>query len=180
MLPSQRKGVVWCVMLLLVVASPVAALEETFQDLDLSVEVAPVFTLSLDNSALTFGAVSPNTTMVLGRERFFNELRCRSNSGHLWYVKAHLVSLASVQHAQYTLPPDSLRWRVVESTGAPQVFSTEFQPFSTTPSVLYIGQPEDADGREVILRLQYSLTTSLNSPAGSYAGQLVFTLAEEP
>ncbi len=117
----------------------------------------------------------------MGEGRFFNELRCRSNSGRPWYLKTQLVSL---RHADqlYLLPAEQLKWRVAEAVGdgAPVGGETAFVGFSDQSTLLYRGQGEDVEGREVVLRLQYSLSTPADAPAGHYIGQLLFTMAESP
>ena len=60
------------------------ALDEKYEDLSASVEVAPVFSFALDNSNLAFGQLSPNTTAILGEGNFFNQVTCRSNDGRAW------------------------------------------------------------------------------------------------
>lgn len=163
------------------VASLARAIDERFEDLSASVEVAPFFALSLDNPHLAFGPISPESTAVLGSGRFFNEVRCRSNAGRAWYLKAHLLSLKHVE-TQSRLSASSLKWRVVESTGAAEPVGgrAEFHPFAEEPLLLYASQGDDARGQEVVLRFQYSLTAPTDVPAGSYAGEVVFTMAESP
>lgn len=158
-----------------------AALEEKFEDLSASVEVAPVFSLSLDNPNLAFGPINSEGTAVLGSGRFFNEIRCRSNSGRPWYLKAHLLSLRHLE-SNASLPPASLKWKIVESTGQaePMMDAAEFQAFATDPVLMYASQGDDDRGHEVTLRFQYSLTTEADTRAGNYAGQVVFTMAESP
>lgn len=156
------------------------ALEERFEDLPASVEVAPVFSLSLDQPQLAFGQVSPNTTMVLGEGRFFNEIRCQSNAGRTWYLKAQLVSLRHLDSPR-ALDPSQLKWRIVQRVGTGVTESAQdFRPFAPEPVLLYTSSGEDQAGAEVVLRFQYSLTAPAEAPAGSYVGQLVFTMAESP
>ena len=162
-------------------AGNAAALEEKFEDLSTSVEVAPVFSLSIDNPNLAFGPISSEGTVVLGSGRFFNEIRCRSNSGRPWYLKAHLLSLKQLE-SNTALPPASLKWKTVESTGKAEPIGdrTAFHAFAAEPVLLYASQGDDDRGHEVTLRLQYSLTTATDTQAGHYAGQVVFTMAESP
>ena len=158
-----------------------AALEEKTEDLSASVEVAPVFSLSLDNPNLAFGPINAEGTAVLGSGRFFNEIRCRSNSGRSWYLKAHLLSLKNLEN-NVNLPPESLKWKIVDSTGQAESGrgAAEFQAFATNPVLIYASQGDDDRGHEVALRFQYSLITEADTPAGNYAGQVVFTMVESP
>lgn len=156
------------------------ALEIKMEDLSASVEVAPTFNLSLDNPNLAFGLISPGHTKILGEGRFFNEIRCRSNSGRTWYLKTQLVSLRLLEKA-YSIPPSSLKWKVVESTGSnPSLTRFDFQPFSDQIMLIYASESDDNRGKEVILRFQYSLDSPADAPAGNYVGQIIFTMAESP
>lgn len=161
-------------------AGEVRALEEQSESLPASVEVAPVFGVSLDQPSLAFGALRSDTPTVLGSGRFFNEVRCRSNSGRPWYLKAHLLSLKDLER-QTVVPPASLKWKIVESTGAADMVGRgDFQPFAEEPVLFYASEGDDHRGREVVLRLQYSLDIPPEAPAGNYVGQIVFTMAENP
>ena len=158
-----------------------AALEERIDDLSVSVEVASVFSLNLSKASLTFNNVSPGKALILGEGHWFNELRCRSNSGRPWYLKAQVVSLKHVQGA-YELPATALTWKVVDATGSgePVGGRSDFQGFSEQPALIYASQGDDDRGREVVLRLQYSLVTPPDALAGNYVGQVIFTMVESP
>lgn len=155
------------------------ALEEHFATLSASVEVAPIFSLALNNPHLAFQDVTPGKTEILGEGRFFNEVRCRSNAGRAWYLKAQLLSLRHLQQG-YVMPADQLKLRVVETTGStdPLISRTEFQAFSEQPTLIYSSVGDDNRGREVTLRFQYSLSAPEDAPAGSYVGEIVFTMLE--
>ncbi len=157
------------------------ALEQQFEDLSASVEVAPVFSLSIDNLNLAFGLVSPETTAILGRDHFFHEIKCRSNSGRPWYVKGQVVSLKQLETG-FVLEPSALEWRIAESTGAAEPIGgrESFQKFTTGPVLMYASQSDDQRGRPVTLRLQYSLRIPSSAPAGTYVGQVTFTMTEGP
>lgn len=159
---------------------PAQALEERIQDLSASVEVGAVFGVDVSQSHLAFQEVSPGTTKILGEGRHYNQVVCRSNSGRPWYLKAHIVSLTQVG-GRRSLPFDALKWQIVDSTGfGHSTGGADFQPFSDAPALLYVGAGDDLRGHEVVLKLQYSLTAPFDAPAGSYAGQIIFTMAETP
>ena len=162
-------------------ATTVHALEEQYADLPVSVEVATVFSLSLDNPQLVFQRLSPGKTNVLGEGRFFNELTCRVNTGRPWYLKAQLLSLKHVGR-DYTLPASLLQWKAVEVVGAVEqpAGRYDFQKFAEQPTVIYASQGSERLGQTVVIRLQYSLSCPLDAPAGDYVGQLIFTMAESP
>ena len=155
------------------------ALDQKFEDLSASVEVAPVFSFSLDKSHLAFGVVGPKTTKVLGEDRFYNQVTCRANSGRPWYLKVQLLSLKQTGGGT-SLDPSSLKWKLVESTGAARPLHVDFESFASDPVVVYTSDGDDTRGQEVVLRFQYSLTTPLNVPAGNYIGEVIFTMAESP
>jgi hypothetical protein len=150
------------------------------EDLSASVEVTAVFSLSLDNPNLAFGLIGPGKTEVLGQGRFFNEIRCRSNSGRTWYLKVNLISLRLLEK-EYFLSPSNLKWKVVESTGSAEPLGRlEFKEFSEQPVLIYASDGDDNRGKEVILRFQYSLSSPADAPAGNYVGQIIFTMSESP
>lgn len=159
---------------------PAEALDLKIEDLSASVEVASTFGLSLDNPNLAFGLISPGQTKILGEGRFFNQIKCRSNSGRPWYIKAQLLSLRSSQKA-FSLSLSSLKWKIAELTGSNRTAAQyAFQPFSSQPALIYTSQEDDNRGREVTLGLQYSLVLPADAPAGEYVGQVIFTMAETP
>jgi len=157
------------------------ALEERFEDLSASVEVAGVFGVDVSQAFLTFQSVSPGQTVILGEGHFYNQVTCRSNYGRPWHLKAELVSLKHTA-ADRTLPPAALKWRLVDSTGVGQSpgAAGAFQPFSADPVLIYTGAGEDLRGRAVGLQFQYSLDAPPSTLAGTYVGQIIFTMTETP
>lgn len=156
-----------------------AALEERFEDLPVSVEVATDFGVDVTQALLTFPNVSPGQPTILGEHRFFNEVACRSNTGRPWYLKASLLTLKHTGTGQ-ALPASNLQWKIVGSTGSG---SSEglmtFRPFADQPETIYQSAGDDERGREVVLQFQYSLTPESSSLAGTYVGQVVFTMTED-
>ena len=156
------------------------ALEERYEDLSASVEVAGVFTLDGPEAILTFDSLSPGETQVLGDGHPRHQITCRSNYGRPWYLKARVVSLTHTG-SHRTLPASNLKWRIVESTGSGGPPGGQgFQGFSDQPSLIYVSQGDDLRGREVTLTFQYSLTSPLTALAGTYIGQIIFTMADTP
>ena len=157
----------------------ILALDQKFEDLSASVEVAPVFSVSLDNAHLAFGLVGPKTTKVIGEGRYYNQVTCRANSGRPWYLKAQLLFLKQVGGGT-SMDPSSLKWKLVESTGSARPLHADFSPFAADPVLVYASDGDDTRGQEAVLRFQYSLTTPLDVPAGNYVGEVIFTMAESP
>lgn len=167
-----------CAFFLLPCIKNAEALDEKISDLSVSAEIAPVFSLYLDNPNLSFGLISPGQEKILGEGRFFNEVRCRSNSGRTWQLKAQLNSLRLLEK-NYSLPLSNLGWRVAESTGSAEpISSSGFQQFSGLPALIYISQGDDLRGKEVVLRFQYRLYSPVEAPSGNYTGEVVFTMTE--
>jgi len=162
-------------------AGRVEGLEQEFEDLSASVEVAGVFSLSLSKAELFFTDMTPGEAKVLGEEGHFHEIRCRSNSGSPWSVKAEVTSLAHVD-GKADLPPSSMAWRVVQSTGSGEGIGEgrEFRPFAEGPVLIYVSGGDDDRGQPVTLRLQYRLLLPPQAWAGTYVGRLVFTMSEAP
>jgi len=159
--------------------SQALALQERISDLNASVEVAAVFGISLDNPHLAFGLIGPGKTKVLGEGHFFNEVKCRSNSGRSWYLKVSLVSLRLAEE-NYILTAPHLKYKIVESTGQARTEKIDFKEFSEQPILIYTSEGEDNRGQEVNLRFQYILSTPADAPAGNYVGQIIFTMSESP
>lgn len=180
-LTAWRVRFVCAVLGLLMAPQAVEALQERVEDLSASVEVAGVFGLDVDQTFLTFRDVSPGRPATAGEGRFYNQLTCRSNTGRPWYVKAHVISLKHTNTGR-ALPASSLEWRVVESTGAaePAGGRAAFHPFSEQSGLLYASHGDDNRGQEVVLRLQYRLTSPPTALAGTYVGQVIFTMVESP
>lgn len=157
------------------------AFEERLEDFSASVEVAAVSELSLSESHLAFRQVTPGDTAVLGEGRYHSQIRCRSNSGRPWYLKARVQSLRHLP-SQEPLPAAHLKWSVVDvrGHGQPSAASGQFQEFSDMPTLIYAGQGDDLRGREVVLSLQYSLSAPLSARSGSYAGDIIFTMEPAP
>ncbi len=173
-------GVAFTALGVLMSGGGVSALEERFEDLSASVEVASDFGVDVPQAFLTFTNVSSGRTSILGESRFFNEVTCRSNTGRPWYLKAHLVTLKHTG-TNRALPASTLRWKIVGSTGSgSSTGRTDFQPFAEQPETIYESRGDDHRGRSVVLQFQYSLTPPPSSLAGTYVGQIVFTMAENP
>lgn len=156
------------------------AFEERTEDLAASVEVAAVFGVDVSTTSLTFSNVEPGRTTVIGEGHDFNEVTCRSNAGRPWYVKAHVVSLTHLDRPS-ELPAAALKWKIVDVSGEGEpVGGSDFEAFTETPTLIYASRGDDDLGRPVVLHLQYSLTGPPDAPAGTYVGQIVVTMSEQP
>jgi hypothetical protein len=162
-------------------APAAGAFDERLEDLSASVEVASVSEVDVDTAHLAFTDLVPGQTTVLGEGRHFNQVRCRSNSGRPWYLKARVESLRHLEGGQL-LPAPFLKWKVVDSTGhgEPAGAPGSFEEFSDQLSVIYSAQGDDLRGREVVLSFQYSLTGPPTARAGAYAGTIVYSMEEAP
>lgn len=157
------------------------ALEEIFSDLPCSVEVSPIFSLSLDKNHIDFGLVEPGSKRILGEGGFFNELRCRSNYGRTWYLKVNFPSPPKLLGGKFYLPKDTFRIRVNQKISeAEPLFGLQFDSLDKESKILYISQKDENDGKEVILRFQYMFSVPEDAPAGNYQGQIIFTMTETP
>jgi len=156
------------------------ALDYKTDDISASVEVLPTFGISLDNLNLYFGLIQPGSTKILGEGTFFNQIHCRSNSGRPWFLKAQVVSL-SLMEKPYKVPAGNLKWKVTQCTGSAQpAGGYDFQSLTEEPLLMYASQGDDDFGKDVVLSMQYSLQSPSDAPAGTYSGQIVFTMAESP
>ncbi len=177
----KKLGLIFLFCFPLFVCFEVGALEEKQENFSVSVEVASTFGLSLDKPQLALGHIGPGKTRILGEGSFFNEVKCRSNYGRTWFLKAHLLSGLKLAGREYYLSASALKWKVVEaSSEAKPTEQFQFQEFSSQPCLIYMSQGVDNCGKEVILRFQYSLSCPNDAPAGIYSGQIVFTMSEAP
>lgn len=179
-MPSRSKWVLLgfvCLGGSLASREPAWAISERFQDLPASVDVAQVFGLDVTRSSLTFENAQPGRDTVIGSGGSLNQVTCRSNTGRSWYLKAQVRSLTHLQQA-IDLPTGSLKWRVTSSTGQGEISQRDFRGFSDEAAVIYAAAGDDLRGRQVALSFEYSLTVPSNAPAGTYVGQLVFTMVE--
>ena len=177
----KRLGLIFLFFFLLSLCFEAGALEEKQENLSVSVEVASTFGLSLDKPQLALGHIRPGKTIILGQGSFYNQVRCRSNYGRTWFLKAHLLSGLKLAGREYYLAASALKWKVAEAfSEAKPTEQFQFQEFSSQPSLIYISQGADNCGKEVILRFQYSLSCPGDAPAGIYTGQIVFTMSEAP
>ena len=163
--------------LAIVFAGTARAVSERFEDLPASVEVAQVFGVEVTRSNLVFENAQPGRETIIGDGGTLNQVTCRSNTGRPWYLNAQVRSLSHLQQSM-NLPAGSLKWRLVTSTGQGEMLRGEFRGFSDEPSVIYTAAGDDLRGRLVELKFEYSLAVPSDAPAGTYVGQLVFTMAE--
>ena len=170
----------WIPGFLLVLGAPIQAraLQEQFEDLSATVEVGGVFGLDVPQTFLAFHNLSPGETRMLG-EGQPHEVRCRSNSGRPWYLKAQVISLRDTATGR-ALAVSYLKWRIIDSTGDGSTTGGEFREFTEQSSLIYASHGLDEKGREVVLKFQYSLTSPPTAIAGTYVGQIIFTMAENP
>ena len=166
-------------LLMVVCPYKVMALEEQTDTLSASVEVAPVFRVSLSQPALVFSSIESGHSEVLGAGPPFHDIICRSNNGRVWSRRGRVIML---RHAQqpYNLTPAALAWNLVDVMGRPLASPSHgFTPFSDSAQVLYVSEGDAVAGREMVLRFQYRLTIPPGAPAGNYIGQVVFTMSED-
>jgi hypothetical protein len=177
---KKKIALIFFSYLLITLFSEVEALDQATDDLSASVEVAPVFSLYLNNPNLAFGLLSPGQRKVLGESRFFNEMRCRSNSGRSWYLKVQLVSFKLLDKPA-AIAASNLSFKVAEFSGSAEPLGRyDFHEFSEKPLLIYTSQGIDNEGKEVIFRFQYRLLSPLDVPAGSYSGSITITMSESP
>lgn len=156
------------------------ALESRIDDLSASVTVAPVFSISLDDTSLYFGTIKPGETKIIGESRDLHQVRCRVNTGEPWFLKIQLSALRLAERP-FFLSGSNLKWRLIESASSSGAMGgREFTEFSDRPALVYAGQADDTKGREVALKFQYSLTVPAEAPAGNYIGLITFTMTQSP
>ena len=133
---------------------------------------------STDHRSLFFGLMQPGEEKILAQSgSFHTEVTCTSTSGMTWYLKVSL--LQPMTSGGESIPLEGFGWQVTRSDGTGTVVSpNEFRNFSTTPDLVYISGPGDADGRPVRLQFRYQLKLPEAQVSGAYHANIRFTLTE--
>lgn len=137
------------------------------------------FEISVNGRFLEFGL------MELGEFKeikdsgdYQNEVTCKSDRGHTWYLKIHLVRPLSSMGNEIDI--ESFKWKVVNVVNGTGYATNinEFNSFSKKPMVVYTSSPDESDGREVTLRFIYGLKIPQTTLTGNYQAGIRYTFTE--
>lgn len=144
-------------------------------------EVRPIFTLSLDRAQIDFGPVEPGKTKILGEGSYFNEIRCRSNYGRTWYLKAEVISGPKIIGEDFIIPEGTFSYKVVSAEAESEPKGKfDFVPLVKKSDVIYTSFGAENIGKEAVLRFQYKFEPPANAPSGTYTVEVLFTLVDTP
>lgn len=150
--------------------------EEKYEDVTASVIVSSTFEVSADVVPIDFGLIDPGETVELYPDRYFNEVRCVSNNGRVWYLKAHCEDL---QGAKSDISSTNLKFRVYWTNGD-GYYSSDWTSFGDIPVLVYTSGGFDNMGREIKIQFAYKLEPPPGVPAGSYTAIVAYTMTELP
>lgn len=150
--------------------------EEKYKDITVSVVVNSTFKVSADSVPIDFGVVDPSKPVELYPERYFNEVRCASNNGRTWYLKAHCENLTG---PSATISKSHFKIKVYRATGK-GYYTPDWIPFGDTPVLVYTSSPQDTEGAETKIQFKYKLEPPPGLPSGNYSAVVTYTMTESP
>lgn len=148
--------------------------DEIFEDITGSVIVGVTFEITGANVPIDFGLIQPEEEVILYPDRYFNEVRCRSNSGKTWYLKAFCKNL---EGTFASISSKHLKFRIYRTDGQ-GTYSTEWMEFSDKPVLIYTSAGNDNLGKEVRLQFVYKFRPPPKVPGGNYTASVSFIMTE--
>lgn len=144
---------------------------QELSNLDASVGVNPVFTITVNPSTLNFGNVDPGTTTE-NKDMF---LSCVTNNNKPWSVSLKIT--AELTSGAITIPNDNFNWW--GSSNGSGTWNAGTGHMSTTPFVFYqAGGLDYITSPNVELHLTFNIDIPQNQGAGTYSTTLVLTMTE--
>lgn len=157
--------------LILAVCSITALASQELSNLDASVGVNPVFTVTATPPTLNFGNVDPGITTA-PRDLY---VECKTNNNMPWSVSMKVTSEPT--SGTFTIPNDNFNWWGW-STGSGQ-WNAGTGKMSTTPFTFYTAGPQDyITSPKVELHLTFNIAIPENQAAGTYSTTLILTMTE--
>jgi hypothetical protein len=140
-----------------------------------------LFEIGADAFNIDFGFMNIGDSKELQeRGTYQSEITCTSDNARAWYLK--IQSFEPLKSAEDYIPYENFTWKVVEVLNGDGVIYNKdrYNPFSAAASLVYQGGPNDSGGREVKVRLKYSLSIPRNQVAGNYRTIIHYTMTEMP
>ena len=140
-------------------------------NLDASVGVNPVFTISANPPTLNFGNVDPGITTE-AKDLY---VVCITNNNRPWSVSISITS--ELTSGTFTVPNDNFNWWGW-ATGS-GTWNPGTGNLSTTPFAFYqAGSQDYITNPNVELHLTFNIDIPQNQAAGTYSTTLVLTMTE--
>ena len=167
----------FAVLLITACLGGVAVAEQVERDMFAAVIVNSAFNCYLDNPSLNFGYVEAGKPVELNPNAHYNTVKCNSNKGKTWYLKLSIME--DIVGTKSTVPPESVKCRVLKSTGSGIPVPAEgWLALSKEPQAVYTSGPSDNTGADVILYMQYKLELPQGAVSGYYRTKVLYTMTD--
>lgn len=144
---------------------------QEISNMDASVGVNPVFTITVNPSILSFGNVDPGTTTE-AKDLYVS---CVTNNNKPWSVSMNITS--ELTAGAITIPNDNFNWWGWSNGGG--TWNAGTGNMNTTPFAFYqAGGSDYITAPNVELHLTFNIDIPQNQAAGTYATTLVLTMTE--
>lgn len=144
---------------------------QELSNLDASVGVNPVFTITVSPPTLNFGNVDPGTTTE-AKDLYVS---CVTNNNKPWSVSINIVS--ELTSGTITIPNDNFNWWGWASGSG--TWNAGTGHMATSPFVFYqAGSNDYITSPNVELHLTFNVAIPQNQAAGTYSTTLVLTMTE--
>ena len=150
--------------------------EEEYKDVTASVMVSSTFEVSTEAIPIDFGVIDSGEAVELYPDRYFNEVRCISNHGRTWFLKAACGDLTS---PNASISKTHLKIKVFWTNGKGN-YSFDWVSFEDVPVLVYTSGDADNTGNEVRMQFKYKLDPLIGVPAGNYGAIVTYTMSEAP
>lgn len=153
-----------------VCAASRAIASQDVSNLDASVGVNPVFTISANPSILNFGNVDPGATTE-SKDLY---VVCATNNNMPWSVSINITS--ELTSGTATIPNDNFNWWGAAGSG---VWNPGTGNLSAAPFTFYqAGSQDYITNPNVELHLMFNIDIPQNQAAGTYSTTLILTMTE--
>lgn len=144
---------------------------QQLENMQATVGVNAVFSISASPSSLDFGSVDPGTTTA-PKDLY---VACSTNNNNPWSVSISVLS--ELTSGTFTIPNNEFNWWGWTPGSGSWHAGTGY--FSTTPFTFYdAGSDEYITSSPVELHLTFNIDVPSNQPAGTYATTIVLTMSE--
>ena len=165
-------GMILCVCL----ATAIVSAEEKFEDVVASVSINSAFKLAADTIPIDFGVIAPGKAAELYPDRHFNEVKCTSNNGKAWYLKAYCENLTG---PAASISKTHLKFKIFWTNGT-GYHSSDWTAFGDTPVLVYTSSDMETRGAEIKIQFTYKLEPPAGVPGGNYNAIVTYTMTESP
>lgn len=148
-----------------------ALASQQLENMQATVGVNAVFSISASPPSLDFGSVDPGTT-TSPKDLY---VACSTNNNNPWSVS--LSVLSELTSGTFTIPNEEFNWWGWTPGSGTWHAGTSY--LSTTPFTFYeAGSGEYITSSPVELHLTFNIDVPPNQPAGTYTTTIVLTMSE--